>query len=33
MEAGEISNAATLILAQWFFLNRERIRAAWKDVQ
>jgi ADP-ribose pyrophosphatase len=30
MDAGELTNAATLIMAQWFFLNRDRIRAAWK---
>lgn len=30
MDAGDLTNAATLIMAQWFFLNRERIRAAWK---
>lgn len=30
MDRGELTNAATLIMAQWFFLNRERIRAAWK---
>jgi len=29
-DAGELTNAATLIVAQWFFLNRDRIRAAWK---
>ena len=30
-DAGELTNAATLIMAQWFFLNRDRIRAAWKS--
>ena len=30
MDKGELTNAATLIVAQWFFLNRERIRASWK---
>jgi ADP-ribose pyrophosphatase len=30
MDKGELTNAATLIMAQWFFLNRERIRASWK---
>ncbi|MGE3476984.1 MAG: NUDIX domain-containing protein [Rhodospirillaceae bacterium] len=30
MEAGALTNAATLILAQWFFLNRDLIRAQWK---
>lgn len=30
MDAGALTNAATLILAQWFFLNRDRIRAQWK---
>jgi ADP-ribose pyrophosphatase len=29
-DAGELTNAATLIMAQWFFLNRDRVRAAWK---
>jgi len=29
-DAGELTNAATLVLAQWFFLNRDRIRAEWK---
>jgi len=29
METGRLTNAATLISAQWFFLNREKIRAAW----
>lgn len=29
MDAGEITNAATLIMAQWFFLNRDHIRAKW----
>ena len=30
MDQGHLTNAATLIMAQWFFLNRDRIRAAWK---
>lgn len=30
LDAGELTNAATLIMAQWFFLNRDRVRAAWK---
>lgn len=30
MDEGELTNAATLIMAQWFFLNRERVRSAWK---
>jgi ADP-ribose pyrophosphatase len=30
MDRGELTNAATLIMAQWFFLNRERVRASWK---
>jgi len=29
MDRGKLTNAATLISAQWFFLNRERIRAKW----
>ena len=29
MEAGEIGNAATVIAAQWFFLNRDKILAKW----
>ncbi|MBL8642449.1 MAG: NUDIX domain-containing protein [Rhodospirillaceae bacterium] len=29
MESGKIENAQTIIAAQWFFLNRARIRAAW----
>jgi ADP-ribose pyrophosphatase len=29
MDEGRIENAQTLIAAQWFFLNRERVRAAW----
>ncbi len=29
MEAGKLGNAATVITAQWFFLNRERVRAKW----
>ena len=31
MEAGELQNAATLIAAQWFFLNRERILQKWRS--
>lgn len=30
METGQLTNAATLIMAQWFFLNRGRVRANWK---
>ncbi len=30
MDAGKITNAATLLAAQWFFLNRDRILAKWK---
>lgn len=30
MDAGDITNAATLIMAQWFFLNRDRVRAEWR---
>ena len=30
LDAGLITNAATLIMTQWFFLNRDRIRAAWE---
>lgn len=30
MDAGELTNAATLIMAQWFFLNREQVDAKWK---
>ena len=30
MEAGEITNGATLIAVQWFFLNRERILQKWR---
>ncbi len=30
LEAGGITNAATLIMAQWFFLNRDHIHATWK---
>lgn len=29
MDAGKLTNAATLIAAQWFFLNRECILAKW----
>lgn len=31
METGHLTNAATLIMAQWFFLNRDRVRAAWRN--
>lgn len=30
MDDGKIQNAQTIIAAQWFFLNRERIRTKWK---
>jgi hypothetical protein len=30
MNEGKIENAATLIAAQWFFLNREKILAKWR---
>ena len=30
MDRGQLTNAATLIMAQWFFLNRDLIRAQWK---
>ncbi|MBY0509545.1 MAG: NUDIX domain-containing protein [Rhodospirillaceae bacterium] len=30
MDAGQLTNAATLLAAQWFFLNRERVLAKWK---
>ena len=30
MESGKLENAATLLAAQWFFLNRERVLAKWK---
>ena len=30
MENGEITNAMTLIAAQWFFMNRDRIGKEWK---
>lgn len=29
LDAGKLSNAATLIATQWFFLNRDKVRAAW----
>jgi ADP-ribose pyrophosphatase len=29
MDENKITNAATLIAAQWFFLNRDKIRAKW----
>lgn len=31
MDDGRLTNAATLIMAQWFFLNRDRVCAAWKE--
>jgi len=30
MEAGALTNAATVIAAQWFFLNRDKILAKWR---
>jgi ADP-ribose pyrophosphatase len=30
MNTGQITNGATLIAAQWFFLNREHVVAAWR---
>jgi ADP-ribose pyrophosphatase len=30
MDAGKLTNAATLLAAQWFFLNRDRVLAKWK---
>ena len=30
MDAGKLTNAATLLAAQWFFLNRERILTKWR---
>lgn len=30
LDAGEIANAQTLIAAQWFFLNRQRVIDTWK---
>jgi ADP-ribose pyrophosphatase len=32
LDAGEIGNAPTLIALQWFFLNRDKIHAAWGGV-
>ena len=31
MDGGKLTNAATLIAAQWFFLNRERIVTEWRE--
>lgn len=31
MTDGQISNAATLVAAQWFFLNRDRVLRAWGE--
>ena len=31
MDAGRLSNAATLIAAQWFFLNREIVLKRWRS--
>ena len=31
MEHGALTNAMTLIAAQWFFLNREQIRRKWQS--
>lgn len=30
LDRGLLTNAATLLMAQWFFLNQERIRARWQ---
>jgi ADP-ribose pyrophosphatase len=30
LDAGKLTNAATLIAAQWFFLNREQVLAKWQ---
>ncbi len=30
MENGKLANAATLLAAQWFFLNRERVLTQWR---
>lgn len=30
LDSGQITNAATLIAAQWFFLNREKILETWR---
>lgn len=29
LDVGKIGNAATLLASQWFFLNRDKVRAAW----
>jgi ADP-ribose pyrophosphatase len=29
LDEGRIGNAATLVATQWFFLNQDRVRAAW----
>jgi ADP-ribose pyrophosphatase len=29
LDDGKVQNAATLLCIQWFFLNRDRVRAAW----
>jgi ADP-ribose pyrophosphatase len=29
LDEGKICNAVTLVAAQWFFLNRARVDAAW----
>jgi ADP-ribose pyrophosphatase len=31
MKSGALTNAMTLIAAQWFFLNREKIRQKWQS--
>lgn len=31
MDAGQLTNAATLIAAQWFFLNRDHILEKWRS--
>ena len=33
MNQGSLTNAMTLIAAQWFFLNREQIREKWKTIE
>ncbi|MEQ9448931.1 MAG: NUDIX domain-containing protein [Rhodospirillaceae bacterium] len=30
MTGGKLTNAMTLIAAQWFFLNRDKVREAWR---
>src|SRR5262249_20218374 len=30
MDEGKLSNAALLIAAQWFFLNRDKVREKWR---